>query len=304
MKCAAEHWNKNGIEKSPDPGTIKEPGIFRAVRTVCPDRKSCGIPEHMERKDCFMILYFTATGNSAFTAERIGAVTGDEVTDLFPYFRKEKPPVFSSGRPWVIVSPTYAWQLPRMVRDLLLRAELKGNREIYFVLTCGDSIGNAAPYLKEFCRKKQMIYKGCQEIVMPENYLAMFPVPGKEEAEAIIKKAVPGIERTAALIRDGQNLPEKKIRALDHILSGPVNRLFYRFQVSAKKFSAGEDCISCGRCARACPLGNIEMKEGRPVWGRECTHCMACICICPVQTIEYGKKTKGKNRYRCPETGN
>lgn len=39
------------------------------------------------------------------------------------------------------------------------------------------------------------------------------------------------------------------------------------------------------------------IKDHRPVWGKECTHCMACIVKCPKKAIEYGNKSKGKNRY-------
>ena len=46
-----------------------------------------------------------------------------------------------------------------------------------------------------------------------------------------------------------------------------------------------------------CPLNNIHLESGRPVWGKNCTHCMACICYCPKEAIEYGKKSKGKPRY-------
>ena len=88
--------------------------------------------------------------------------------------------------------------------------------------------------------------------------------------------------------------------ALDGVKSGPVNRLFYRFQVRAEKFRATENCVGCGKCARLCPLGNIRMEEGRPHWGDRCTHCMACLCGCPTGAIEYGRATKGKERYHFP----
>ena len=46
-----------------------------------------------------------------------------------------------------------------------------------------------------------------------------------------------------------------------------------------------------------CPLNNIRLENGKPVWGKNCTHCMACICYCPKEAIEYGQKSKGKPRY-------
>ena len=58
-----------------------------------------------------------------------------------------------------------------------------------------------------------------------------------------------------------------------------------------------EACIGCGKCVELCPLSNIYLENGKPVWGKNCTHCMACICYCPKEAIEYGRKSKGKPRY-------
>ena len=81
------------------------------------------------------------------------------------------------------------------------------------------------------------------------------------------------------------------------IESGPVNPLFYRLFVKDKGFTVSDKCISCGKCALRCPLNNISIEGGKPVWKGRCTHCMACICYCPTSAIEYGKKSLGKPRY-------
>ena len=66
------------------------------------------------------------------------------------------------------------------------------------------------------------------------------------------------------------------------------------FQLGAKPI---RDCIGCGQCVKRCPMNNVILKDGKPVWGKACTHCMACICYCPVSAIEYGKKSVGQPRY-------
>ena len=64
-----------------------------------------------------MILYYTGTGNSAYAARRIAAAIGDEAVDLFSRLRDEDTSPIESQKPWVIVTPTYAWRVPRIVRD-------------------------------------------------------------------------------------------------------------------------------------------------------------------------------------------
>lgn len=46
---------------------------------------------------------------------------------------------------------------------------------------------------------------------MPENYIAMFPVPDKDEARRIIAKADPRIQQVAQAIVAGKRLLLEKI---------------------------------------------------------------------------------------------
>lgn len=249
-----------------------------------------------------MILYFSGTGNSAYAAKRIGESTGDETAHLFGRIRSRDFSPMHSDRPWVVVAPTYAWRIPRIVEQWLERTEFTGSRDIYFVMTCGGSSGNAGQYLEKLCARKKLNDRGCLEIVMPENYIAMFTTPSKEEALETVRQSKAVIDKAARFIKNGQAFPRPAVTFKDRLDSGIVNGLFYPLFVHAKKFYATDACISCGKCAGVCPLGNVRLENGRPVWGRDCTHCMACICRCPAEAIEYGAHTKGLARYTCPES--
>lgn len=247
-----------------------------------------------------MILYFSGTGNSAYIAKRIAKETGDPVFSINDSIRQGK--VFSDRNQirLIFVLPTYAWRIPRVVERWILASTFSENAQAYFVMNCGDAIGNAAKYTKRLCRKKGFRYMGCAEIVMPENYIAMFSAPDSGTAKQIVDRARPKIEAVIDKIGKNQPLAEEKTSFGGALLSGPVNKLFYIFSVHDKKFHADEKCIACHKCEKACPLNNITLIGGRPVWHKNCTHCMACITVCPVGAIEYGKKSLGQPRYRCP----
>lgn len=247
-----------------------------------------------------MILYFSGTGNSEFVAKRIAGETGDEMINLFEKIRTGDYSRIKSRTPFVFVVPTYAWQIPHIVRDWISHTKFGGNRKAYFVMTCGDSIGNAGEYIEKLCVKKGFHYMGCAKVVMPENYIAMFNAPEKEKAIKIIEKALPSVDAVIEVIKKDAPIPEKKITAVGKLSTSLVNRIFYPVFVHAKKFYTTDACVSCGKCEKVCPMNNIEMVDGRPVWEDNCTHCMACICGCPEAAIEYGKKSKGKPRYQCP----
>ena len=248
-----------------------------------------------------MILCFSGTGNSLYAARRIGAVADDDVVSVNEIIKRGEKAAFDSGKPYVFVCPTYAWRIPRVFESFIREASLKGSRSAYFVMTCGDDTGNAARFIRRLCADKGLDFMGLAPVVMPENYVALFDVPDKTKAYAIIREAEPVIQAAAERIRDGAPLPAVEAGLRDHFMSSVVNPVFYGFVVKAQGFYTVDSCTGCGACAALCPLNNIRLESGRPVWGDSCTHCMACICRCPVEAIEYKKNSQGKPRYVCPE---
>lgn len=244
-----------------------------------------------------MVFYFSGTGNSQLAAKQIAAAIGDDIICINQHLKERKKETFYSERPLVFVTPTYAWRLPKVVAQWIRAMEFTGSRDTYFVLTCGDSCGNAAAYTKKLCAENGFRFCGLAPVVMPENYLAMFPTPEQAEAQVILERAKPQINALAAQISEGKPFPEIRVSVIGKLESGPVNPLFYRFSVSDKGFAASNTCISCGLCARRCPLGNITMENKKPKWHGNCTHCMACIGGCPTEAIEYKNKSKGRPRY-------
>ena len=244
-----------------------------------------------------MILYFSGTGNSNYVAKRIADAPGDALVNLNDRIKASDTSSVETGERVIIVTPTYAWRIPRVVRDWLRKTELRGAKQVWFVMTCGSEIGNADKYNRELCTEKRLSCMGTAQIVMPENYIAMFSAPQADEARQIVAKAEPSIDRAIAAIQSNQPFAPTRNKLYDRLMSGPVNPIFYKCFVKADAFTVSEACIGCGQCAKRCPMNNVTIKDGKPVWGRNCTHCMACICYCPKEAIEYGKKSVGQPRY-------
>lgn len=244
-----------------------------------------------------MVLYYSGTGNSKYAAKRIADALGDELLCANARIKADDTSAVEVGGRLVIVTPTYAWRIPRIVRKWIMKTEFVGVERVWFVMTCGSEIGNAAAYNRALCREKQLVCMGTAQLVMPENYIAMFQAPQAAEARQIVAKAEPDIHRAAAAIGEGRAFAPVRSSLYDRFMSGPVNPVFYSFFVRASAFTAGDACTGCGLCAVRCPTGNITLANGKPVWGHDCTHCMACICRCPAEAIEYGTKSLGKPRY-------
>lgn len=246
-----------------------------------------------------MILYFTGTGNSKYAAEYIGSKINEVPVNLFERLKNRDYSELNSATPFVICTPTYAWQIPHILRNWLAKTKFSGNRDIYFVMTCGGEIGNAEKYLNELCQKINMNYMGCAEIVMPENYIAMFDAPTPEQEDEIMASADIKLNSIALQIANKKRLPENRASVTGKINSSVVNDVFYALFVKDKKFTASDACIGCGLCQKKCVMNNIKITEGKPQWLGNCTHCMACISYCPTGAIEYGTHSKGLRRYSC-----
>ena len=246
-----------------------------------------------------MILYFTGTGNSRYIANAITSITKDELVSINEKIKtKDTQAIQTDGR-LVFVLPTYGWRIPRVVEEWVRKTEFTGVEKVWFIMNCGSGIGNGAGYIQKLCREKSFFCMGTMGITMPENYIAMFQTPDKQEAATIIKKADPVINEAGQMIAEGKAFPDPNPNILDKFLSTVVNPVFYKVFVKADGFYAKDSCIGCGKCQEICPLQNIKMKDGKPEWGKDCTHCMACISRCPAEAIEYGRKSVGKRRYYC-----
>ncbi len=248
-----------------------------------------------------MVVFFSATGNSEYCARYIAELTQDKAVSSSDYIKNGQQEQLVSEKPWVFVCPTYSWQIPKVFSEFIKKTDFKGNKNAYFVMTCGGSLGGAASSALALCKAKGLHFKGLKGIKMPENYITMFKAPGKEEAEKIIEKACTEIENAAQTINCGKAFEKNGYGMLSFIKTELSSRLFTAIAMKGDKFYATDACVGCGTCAEKCVLGNITMKDGRPRWGNNCTQCMACISYCPKEAIEYGEKTKGKIRYRCKE---
>ena len=115
-----------------------------------------------------MILYFSGTGNSKYVAKRIADALGDEIVNLNDRIKASDTSPIETDERLIIVTPTYAWRIPRVVRDWLRKTELCGAKRSWFVMTCGSEIGNADKYNRELCAEKAISCMGTAQIIQHE----------------------------------------------------------------------------------------------------------------------------------------
>ncbi len=253
-----------------------------------------------------MIYYFSGTHNSRYAALRIGSLTGEDVRfipDTDPYTQaidsqKDKSIGF--------VFPVYAWGVPPIVIDFIERLPeslvasiASSSAYVWCLATCGDETGMAVEILRKALSKRGIKLSACWSLIMPNVYVLLpgFGTDPKDVEERKLKEAVGRIEHIAQKINSKETENDVHLGPFPRLKTSIVYPLFKKWGVDTKKGHYTDACIVCGKCAKACPVGNIAMVEGHPKWGADCTSCCACYHVCPTHSAQYGKITKNMGQY-------
>lgn len=246
-----------------------------------------------------MIFYFTGTGNSLLASKILANHLGDEAVDISEMIQNRNMSFrIPTGEKLGFVFPIYYSGLPHIVEKFIREVNITAEDDCYTfaVITCGGSAAGADIQLKKVLEEKTMHADYIAQVKMTDNYIVMFELDDEKKAA----------ERTniakAELLEIAENISAGKKGGFNSHISGKlanaVMQPMYHMLRKTKKFFADEDCVSCGKCERICPVDAIKMQNGKPQWIKDkCEHCMACINRCPKKAIQYGKKTKNKNRF-------
>jgi len=74
-----------------------------------------------------LVLYFSGTGNSKYIAKRIAEAIQENAVDLNMKIKENDTSPLQTGRDVIIVTPTYAWRIPKIVSEWIDKTELVEN---------------------------------------------------------------------------------------------------------------------------------------------------------------------------------
>lgn len=188
----------------------------------------------------------------------------------------------------VIAFPVHAFNAPTALLEFLKtlpKYERGKGKPVWLVRVSGEPLGlnRAAGILpKRILKKRGYAVKGEFSYVMPYNIIFRHSdgmAARMQNAACLLAK------RDAQTIFAGEGKLDR---------NGPFRR-FVSFvlriehtamPILGKRFKAGKDCTGCGACVKLCPRGNIEIKDGKPVFHKSCVGCMACAHLCPHDALK------------------
>lgn len=239
-----------------------------------------------------MIYWFSGTGNSRRVAQDMAQLLGEKLAMM-------TPGLTTADKRVVWVFPIYSWGVPPYVRQVIESASCPVGSHHFMVATCGDDAGNAARMWRRIIGSRGWDAVGVYTVIMPNNYVSMkgFDVDSEELARAKLAAEPDRVREVASGIESELRTDDVVRGRFPWLKTSVIYPWFIRNAMSPKPFNVDDNCISCGNCMGACPLENVMLVNGRPVWGDNCAGCLGCYHACPRHAINYGKATQNKGQY-------
>lgn len=244
------------------------------------------------------IYYFSGTGNSLQVAKLLKRyILSDEIKLISMDLKSRGKDIKTSGKKVGFIFPVYCGDIPKKIKEYLKNIDIKSAEYIFFLPTCHSVSGVTVRRFKNILKKKNKILDYERVVYMPDNAI-LFPVEDDLDKLSTVEK------RVECIAKDIENRVYKveRDKLILPFIQNKFFSIFSDIEFSPKRFRLkDEKCISCGICEKVCPMGNIELKDGRPFWKNDCAYCLACFHWCPKEAV-YMKNfvIKDRRRYQNP----
>lgn len=243
-----------------------------------------------------VIFYLSGTGNSLYAAQKAQSVFDDcRLETIGGYLCK---PYKVQDEIVGIVCPVYCFALSPVVAEFLKQLQA-APKYCFAVVTMGANAGFALKQLRQLLAAKNIKLNYAQDIAMPDNFFAVPEFVRSRMLTAAEDKLAGMQQKLSKQVQDTN-------RCCDAFLwehgGTSIGWAFMRSVLQIDKLLVdATKCVGCGICARVCPMQNITMQDGKPVFGNNCATCFGCLHWCPQSAVRIGrKKVNSKTRYVNP----
>ncbi len=234
-----------------------------------------------------LIIYFSATGNTAKIAEvvdkklkEIGAEVS--VLDVTPYKHRPKTVDITPYDAVMFGAPIHSCRAPRVFREWLMGIDGQGKKCSMFFTYGGFGVHPTHYSTRKILEKQNFAVVSSSEFLAAHTFnlggwRAMMNRPDKSDFEIAEEYAFKTYKKFTG--EDNTVLPEfEKTEQTDEFLDSIEN---FRFKVVTKLPDRnGKTCSMCSICEELCPTGAMNHITGK-VNKENCITCLSCVANCP-----------------------
>lgn len=247
------------------------------------------------------IFYFSGTGNSLVVARHIADKLDN--TEIIPIAKVIDEKLDLSADRIGIVFPVYMWGLPLIIADFIKKIKTDKDKYIFSVATYGGMAGSTNRQVANILNINNLQLSAGFLVQMPDNYIPFFNIISIEKQEKLFFKEKEKIMQIVDIVKQKKKY---KIEKSNFILNFIFSTILYKISSPKipkmdKSFWTDEKCDSCGICEKVCPVNNIKLESGKPVWQNKCQQCLTCLHFCPKESIQFKQKTQTRKRYKHPD---
>ncbi len=185
----------------------------------------------------------------------------------------------------IIAYPVHGFNTPMPMLDFIKSLPNSTNKKcVYIVRVSGEplSINHAASIVpKRILKSKGYKVMGEFAYVMPYNIIFRHTdnMAARMKNAAILKAK-----------KDVQIILNNDVKLFKNNMFNRLVSFICKIEHPAmpmfgKHYKVTDLCSSCGVCEKVCPVSNITLKDGKPVFGKHCVGCMGCSFHCPHDAI-------------------
>ncbi len=242
-----------------------------------------------------LLCYFSGTGNTKKVVDKFAKCYNDGEIEVVKIENNNIDMSMEGYDVLGIAYPIHAFNAPSIVVDFVKKIKKQAEKKKLFIIkTSGEplALNNISSYkIRALLKKRNFVLTNEYHIVMPYNMIFRHTDEMAYRMWQTAEKIIPIYQKE---IVDG------KSSKLKHIFMGGFIAWLFRIEFwggrfNGKKYKVNDKCIHCKKCARMCPVGNIEIDEnGKFHFGNKCIMCMRCSFHCPTNAIKIGWFEKWK----------
>ncbi len=221
----------------------------------------------------YIQFVFSPTGGTQKVADTITEVWGNEIqkVDLSKPDKDFSLVNVARDDLVLIAVPSFGGRVPAVVAERL--AMINGNGA-KCVIVC--VYGNRA-YEDTLIEMKDVAEKSKFSVIAAVTAIAEHSIMHQYATGR------PNQEDVKILMDYSKKILEKFIcsNSSEATITVPGNSTYKKAGAGGIVPKAGKDCVSCGMCAKSCPVSAIDVKNPKITDSKKCISCMRCISICP-----------------------